>query len=491
MSRETQELVDYDQLEMLIAGTGVHGDGSSITVYNPATEQAIASVGGASPGQLDSALRAARHAFDEGPWPRLAPSARRAALTRIADSYERQVDVLRHALISELGYPIAVAEYLQVRKPIEHLRHFAEAADRDWTEQLGPNFDPVPSASKLVYRPVGVVAALAAYNSPLVLAIWKLGAALAAGCTTVLAPSPKTPLSTLLLAQAIMEADLPPGVVNVVVGDVAITKQLTESDLVDKIAFTGSSAVGRMIMQQASSTMTDVMLELGGKSPAIVLPDADLAEITRPLHLRWARGSGQACAAPTRILVQRSRMSEFLSLSADAVNEIVVGDPWDPKTFMGPLIRPEHRDSIERAIAAAVANGATIVAGGDRPQLETGWYLNPTVITDVDNQADIARRELFGPVTVVMPYDTVNEAVRIANDSPYTLAAYLYGGSLEQCMDISSLLRAGVVTINGGGGFRPDAPQGGFGRRSGFGREMGDLGIKEYLYSQHVQWAMR
>ena len=162
-----------------------------------------------------------------------------------------------------------------------------------------------------------------------------------------------------------------------------------------------------------------------------------------------------------------------------------------PRPSWDHSIKPEHRDSIERAIAAAVANGATIVAGGDRPRLETGWYLNPTVITDVDNQADIARRELFGPVTVVMPYDTVNEAVRIANDSPYTLAAYLYGGSLEQCMDISSVLRAGVVTINGGGGFRPDAPQGGFGRRSGFGREMGDLGIKEYLYSQHVQWAMR
>jgi aldehyde dehydrogenase (NAD+)/betaine-aldehyde dehydrogenase len=278
-------------------------------------------------------------------------------------------------------------------------------------------------------------------------------------------------------------------VVNVLAGEAEVARQLTESTMVDKVSFTGSTAVGRHVMRQAANGLAGVMLELGGKSPLLVLPGTELAPIVLPIHLRYSRNAGQGCMSPTRLLVHRPQWDEFLERSAAAYDEIVVGDPWDRATDVGPLIRPEHRASVEYFVEEAVEQGGRIAAGGGRPPMERGWYTNPTLVVNVDNSSRIAREEIFGPVAVALPYGDVDEAVRIANDSPYGLAAYVYGAHTDAALDVASRLRAGTVSVNGGGGLRPDATIGGF-KQSGIGREQGRWGIEEFLEPQHIQWAL-
>jgi aldehyde dehydrogenase (NAD+)/betaine-aldehyde dehydrogenase len=341
----------------------------------------------------------------------------------------------------------------------------------------------------VAYQPIGVVGVITAYNYPLVLALRTLGGALAAGCTAVVAPSPKAPLATLMLARAAEEAGFPPGVVNVVVGGPEVGRAISAHPAVDKVAFTGSRAVGQAVMEQAAATIKDITLELGGKSPSLVLPGADLARIARRLHTKYLLNAGQACAAPARVLVPRESYDEFAELSADAYKTIRVGDPWDPKTIVGPLIGPEHRDRVEASVAEAIAAGANVVAGGGRPDLERGWYLNPVLLGDVDPRAPIAQEELFGPVGVLLPYDGIDDGVAQANDVAYGLAADVFCADTPTGLQVAQRLRAGTVTINGGGAFRTDAPFGGF-KASGIGREYGEWGVREFLAPQHVQWAL-
>jgi aldehyde dehydrogenase (NAD+)/betaine-aldehyde dehydrogenase len=391
-------------------------------------------------------------------------------------------------VVTEVGTPVAIAGALQVQWPIEHLRWYADQAVVDRDEDLGPHGFPAPSHSVVAYRPVGVVAAIAAYNYPLTLAVHKLGPALATGCTVVLLPSPRTPVATLLLARLVQEAGFPPGVVNVLVGDASAAQRLTEHRHVAKVTFTGSVEVGRHVMRQAASHLAGVVLELGGKSPAILLPDADVASVAPALHLRYCRNGGQACAAPTRLLVHRSQWDEFVDVTRSTIASVPVGDPRDPATVVGPMISSQHRDRVEGYVSAAVAQGASVLAGGGRPDLERGWFTNPVVLTDVESSWPVAQEEIFGPVSVVMAYDSVDEAVAIANDTPYGLHAYVYSADLDAARALAPRLRAGAVSINGGGGFRPDAVMGGFGV-SGIGRELGTWGIHEFLEPQHVQWA--
>jgi aldehyde dehydrogenase (NAD+)/betaine-aldehyde dehydrogenase len=301
-------------------------------------------------------------------------------------------------------------------------------------------------------------------------------------------PSPRTPIATLMLARLVQQAGFPPGVVNVVVGDAAAAQRLTEHPDVAKVAFTGSVDVGRHVMRQAASHLAGVVLELGGKSPAILLPDADVEAVTPALHLRYCRNGGQACAAPTRLLVHRSRWDEFVDVTRATIAGVQVGDPRDPATVVGPMITSEHRDRVEGYVSAAVAQGGSILAGGGRPGLSRGWFTNPVVLAEVENSWPVAQEEIFGPVSVALSYDTVDDAVDIANDSVFGLHAYLYSANVDGARALAPRLRAGSVTINGGGGFRPDAPMGGFGV-SGVGREIGWWGIYEYLEPQHVQWA--
>jgi aldehyde dehydrogenase (NAD+) len=477
---------DWTGLQMLIGGEFVGGAGGELPVENPATEATIAVVATADGQQLDAAVAAASGAF--APWAALPPADRTSALHSFADAFDKYAERFTEAVIAEVGTPIAIAGPLQVAWPAAHLRWYAEQASVDRTERLGQHTDPVLSESEVAYRPVGVVAAITAYNYPLTLAIHKLGAALAAGCTVVLLPSPRTPIATLLLARAIAESDLPPGVIDVVVGGVDIAKRLTEHPDVAKVTFTGSVEVGRHVMRQAADNLNGVVLELGGKSPAILLPDADLEEWVPSIHLRYSRNGGQACAAPTRLLVPRAGWQQFLDISARVyADQIPVGDPLDPKTVVGPMIDARHRENVESYVADAVAAGGRIAAGGGRPDLSVGHYVNPTLLVDVDNSWPVAQEEIFGPVAVAMPYDDVDEAISIANDSSYGLHAYLYSADAAHARRLAGRLRAGTVSINGGGGFRPDAPMGGFGV-SGVGRELGKWGIAEFLEPQHIQW---
>ncbi|MFC9835194.1 aldehyde dehydrogenase family protein [Rhodococcus sp. NPDC127530] len=478
----------WPNLSLLIGGELTEGRGDSIDVIDPATERVVASVAAADRTQADRAVTSAREAFESGPWASASAADRSALINRIADGIEKRRDEFVNAIVTEVGAPISAAGALQVDWPIKHLREYAQAALDERSQDLGRHTDPIPSSSIVAYRPVGVVAAIAAYNYPLLLLVHKLGAALAAGCTVVAIPSPRTPLSTLLLAEVLRNADVPPGVVNIVVGEADIARAVTENPGVDKIAFTGSVAVGEKVMRQAATGVRGVVLELGGKSPAILLPGTDLTAVVPGLHQRYCRNGGQACAAPTRILVHESQWVEFIELSHKAYESIQVGDPRDPATIVGPMITEAHRDSVEQFIREAVDGGAVIAAGGGRPDSGPGWFVNPALITNVHNTDRICQEEIFGPVATAMPYSTVDGAVKIANETRYGLHAYLFGPDTDAAREIAPRLRAGTVSVNGGGGLRADAPMGGFGA-SGVGREIGSWGIHEYLEPQHIQWA--
>ena len=327
---------------LLIGGKPVEPAGETWDVYNPATEAAIASVGGASSTQVDDAVAAARRAFPA--WAGLSGAERSTYIHRLADVLEKAADRLLPSIVNEVGTPVSLAEYLQVKMAVdEHLRWAAEAAKLDRTVHLGEFDKPHPTMSDVVHQPVGVVAAITGYNYPLNLAIFKFGAALAAGCTVVLLPSPRTPLTTLFLGDLIREAGLPAGVMNVIIGGADVGQQLSSHRGVDRVSFTGSDGVGAKIMEQAAANLTGVTLELGGKSPSIVLPGVDVQKIAVEMHLRWARNGGQGCAALARLLVHDSVYEEFLEAGASAFDQMVVGDPWDRKTNIGPMIRPDHQ----------------------------------------------------------------------------------------------------------------------------------------------------
>jgi aldehyde dehydrogenase (NAD+) len=336
------------------------------------------------------------------------------------------------------------------------------------------------------FRPAGVVVGITAYNYPLMLAASKIGAAMAAGCTTVLLPSPRTPLTSLMLGEMALEAGLPPGVLNVIVGGPEVGAALTGRHDVDRVSFTGSVEVGQAIMSQCVEHVTGVVLELGGKSPDIVLPDFELTdESVLGIHARYLRNAGQGCASPTRILVHEDMHDEFLEITRRVFGMVAVGDPWDPNTIVGPLIRPEHRARVEGFVERACAAGGQVVAGGGRPD-RPGWFVNPTLVGNVGPDTEIAQEEIFGPVGVLLTYRDLDEAVAIANNSRFGLAAYVHGDE-ESARALAPRLRAGSVYINGGGGLRPDAPFGGWGA-SGIGREWGEEGIREFLEPQHIQW---
>ena len=474
--------------DLWIDGKPHPGQGPGLESFNPATEELLATVPGASATQVEAAILAARRAFDDGPWPKMSGAERGAILHRLADEFERAFDQLAARIVEEVGSPIALAEQLQVGITLSTLRWNAEAAAIDRTEDLGPAEAP-PSASIVAHRPVGVVSAITGYNYPYNLAMFKVGPALAVGCTTVVVGSPRTPLSSLALGEMAACADLPPGIFNVVVAGLEESRMATEHPAIDKVSFTGSVPVGAAIMGQAAAGLKEVVLELGGKSANIIGEGYPLAENMPAIHMRYTRNAGQGCAALTRILVHESQIDEFCQASSDYYDQIKVGDPWDRDTIVGPLIRPEHRDRVEGYVEGALAEGGRIVCGGGRPDIDRGWYVNPAVVTDVDPHSRIAQEEIFGPIAVLLPYRDIDEAIAIANDTDFGLAACVFTDDREGGIELAGRLRAGTVWINGGGGMRPDAPFGGF-KKSGVGREFGELGLREFLEPQHVQWAL-
>ena len=488
-SERIAALRDYvpEVRELTIDGKPVKPAGETWDVYNPATEEVIATVSGATKEQVDEAIRAARTAFDT--WSKMSGEERSAAMHSLADRLEARWEELLASIVNEVGTPVSLAEFLQVKMGIGHLRWFADAAKKDRTVHLGPYDVPVPTMSDVDHYPVGVVAAITGYNYPLNLAGFKYGAALAAGCTVVLLPSPRTPLTTLLLGELVRESNLPDGVINVVTGGADIGQYLSSHPGVDKVSFTGSDAVGAKIMEQAAANLNDVVLELGGKSANIVLPGCDVESFAVDMHMRWSRNSGQGCAALARLLVHEDLFDRFMKAGAEAFPKMKVGDPWDPETHIGPLIRPDHRDRVNGFITEALEQGGKALLQVETPLPEKGWYVNPILLGNLPHSARAVQQEIFGPVAVVLTYKDVDEAIRLANDTAYGLAANVWAPTLEEGRRVAEQLRAGTVWINGGGAMRPDAPFGGSGR-SGIGRELGEWGIQEFLEPRHIQWAL-
>ncbi|MET8165792.1 aldehyde dehydrogenase family protein [Streptomyces sp. NPDC005329] len=478
---------------------GRRTDGRSDTpvpVRNPATEETVAVVAGSSPADVRLAVEAARRAFDEGPWPRMRPIERAAVLLRMAEEMERRLPELVAVNMAEAGSVRALAETLQTRVPVAHLRDTAERVIPafSWERPMDPTVAPGIGVSQGVLRreAFGVCALISAYNFPFFLSMMKVIPALAAGCTAVLKPAPATPLESLLIGDFADTAGLPPGVLNIVTGGVEAGRELTTHPMVDLVSFTGSDAVGRTVYAQAAASLKKVVLELGGKSANIVRADADLDGAVRSALTGITTHAGQGCSLLTRTLVHESVHDELVAKLSAALAEVRVGDPADPSTTMGPLISEAQRDKVEKLIRVGEEEGARLVRGGGRPaHLDRGYFVEPTLFADVDNDMTIARTEFFGPVGVVIPFATDEEAVRIANDSPYGLAGAVWSADTVAAYDIASRLRTGAVTINGGSaGVNPRAAFGGY-KQSGLGREWGEFGLEEYLQTKTVSWAAR
>lgn len=461
-----------------------------LTVINPATEERIGEVAQASTSDVVRAIAAARRAFDEGPWPRMAPAERARYLAAFHAALVRRKEELVDLVVTEAGSTRMVADFLQVQTPLDHLAWWAErAASFPYMEPLPPVTGMGLGQGVILKEPVGVVAAITPFNFPIFLNLWKLGPALAMGNTVVLKPSPYTPLEAFVLAEVLAEIGLPPGVVNVVTGDAAAGAELTTNPGVDLISFTGSDVVGRKVMEQASGGLKKVLLELGGKSPNIIFGGADLDRLLPMAVMGFTIHCGQGCALTTRILVQRSMHDELVERMRAFLGFFSVGDPSDPSVMMGPLIREEQRARVERFVASGIEAGAEVAFGGGRPAgVDRGFFVEPTLFTGVENSMEIAQEEIFGPVGVVIPFDSEDDAIRIANDTRYGLGGGIWHPDPARAFELARQIRTGMVTINGGGGgFTPFGTFGGY-KHSGIGRELGDHGLHEYVELKTVAW---
>lgn len=447
-----------------------------IQVISPATVEPVGSVPAVSRADVDAAVAAARHAFDHGPWPATPPKERAEVLTRAARLIEQRSADLLAALTAEVGAPQMIAMTLNQLPAVAALDAYAALAESfPWQETRVGGF----GTTRVTREPRGVVAAVTAWNVPLFLAVNKLAPALLAGCTVVLKPAPLTPITANLVADIFTEAGVPEGVLSVLPAEPDAAEYLVSHPGVDKVTFTGSTAVGRKIGAIATGQLKSVSLELGGKSAAILLPDMDVAAGIPVLAFSGLMNSGQGCVAQTRILAPRSRYDEILDALVEHVKTMKVGDPNDPSVQLGPLISEGQRDRVEGYIAKGKAEGARLVLGGGRPEgLDRGWFVEPTIFADVDNKSTIAQEEIFGPVLSVIPYETEDEAVAIANDSVYGLAGSVWTTDIEHGAEIAARVRTGTYAINWYA-FDPTSPFGGY-KASGLGRENGPEGLDSF-----------
>ena len=479
---------------LYIGGAWTDGSGGEPTeVRNPATGEVVGRVPQATPEDVRQAVGAARRAFDEGPWPRMSVKERAEVMLTMAAVMERRLPELIDLNIAEAGSIRALAETIQVGIPIAHFRDMAERVMPTfaWERPMPPTIGQGIGQGVLRREPFGVAALIPAYNFPFFLSVMKLAPALAAGCTTVLKPAPTTPLESLVLGEIAEEAGLPPGVLNIVTGDVEAGRTLTTDPRVDLVSFTGSDTVGRTVYSQAAATLKKVVLELGGKSAGIVCEDADLDKVLPEVLAGITVHAGQGCALFTRTLVHRSRHDELVEKIVTALGFVKVGDPAEADTMMGPLISRAQRDKVEKLIRTGEEEGATIAFGGGRPAgLDRGHFLEPTLFTGVDNTMTIARTEFFGPVGMVIPFEDDDDAVRIANDSPYGLAGSVWSADPVRAYGIAKRIRAGYIAVNGGGGgLSPHIAFGGY-KQSGLGREWGEHGLDEYLQTKSIGWGV-
>lgn len=471
--------VDVPGLDaQFIAGAWCSGSGARIPVVSPTTEEAVAWVAEPTLADADAAVAAARQAFDHGPWPRMSATERAQACARLCDALEARLDTLNRAWMFESGATRAHGEMINSGAGVSIWRNALEDARKiRYLEDRGDVL--------IAREPIGTVLGILTYNGPIVLMGMKVIPALLAGCTVVVKHAPESPLTSRLVAEAIREAELPAGVVSVLAAGTAVTQHLVGHAGIDMVALTGGTAIGVDVVKRTADRLARTALELGGKSPAIITDDVDMNEVMTTLGAGATGFMGQVCVNLSRVLAPRSRYDEVTQALAAHFESLRVGDPFDPATDRGPLAVERARDRVEAHVAAARRDGARVVAGGRRPgHLNRGWFYAPTLLADVDNRMRVAQEEIFGPVTAVIPYDDVEQAIAIANDSPFGLACSVYSKDVERAHAIAHRIRAGSVAINMAG-VSLTQPFGGY-KQSGWGKECGPEGIAEFLQLKQI-----
>lgn len=487
---ETAIISIHPKVEQFLKGTKklyINGEfvesvsGKTFDSYNPATGEVLAVVSEAEAADVDKAAKAAKKAFEDGPWSKMSAAERARLMFKLADLIEENIDELAQLESLDNGKPISESKPLDLPNAIETFRYYA-----GWATKIFGQTIPVPGQflNYTRHEPVGVAGQIIPWNFPLMMAAWKIAPALATGCTVVLKPAEQTPLTALYLAELIEEAGFPSGVVNIIpgYGEIAGDALVKHPD-VNKIAFTGSTTIGKLIMKNAADTMKRVTLELGGKSPNIILPDADLSKAAPGVFTGIMLNQGQVCSAGSRVYIQKKHYDNVMSELVDYAKNVKQGHGLDTSTQMGPLVSKEQQNRVVNYINIGQEEGATVAAGGGNS--EKGYFVEPTIFADVSDDMRIAREEIFGPVVVAMPFEDMDEIIERANSSNFGLAAGVWTENIKNAHYIANGLKAGSVWVNCYGMVDPTSPFGGY-KQSGFGRENGAYALQNYTEVKSV-----
>ena len=471
--------------KLIINGEAVDAaSGKTFTTVNPATEEPICAVAEAGAEDVDRAVKAARAAFDTGPWSKMKTSERQRLLWKWSELIEKNADEIARLETLDNGKPIFESRLVDIPMVVNTFQYFA-----GWATKIAGETLPVNPAffTYTLREPIGVIGAIIPWNFPMIMTGWKTAPALAAGNTVVLKPAELTPLSAIRIGELAIEAGLPPGVFNVVPGKGSIAGEaMVQHRMIDKISFTGSTQVGRHIMKSAADTMKKLTLELGGKSPNIIFADADLDAALRGATMGIFYGKGEVCAAGSRLLVESSIYDDFVAKLAERAKKMQPSDPLDPKSRLGSLVSQEQLTKVLGYVESGRKEGARVVAGGERSPINgKGWFVQATVLDGVDNRMRIAQEEIFGPVLAVIPFEDVDDAVKQANDIPYGLAAGVWTRDVKKAHNVARRLQAGTVWINSYNFYDAGMPFGGY-KQSGFGRDLGPECLRDYTQVKSV-----